>query len=420
MHLPPSQLRLHSTFLLVFVGLAFIFVWLTPTSNPSSETLQASGSLKTDTLGKKTAWPMFGGTPTRNMVSARGERYPGTFEKPLWKVSLGNRAYGGPTIANGKVFVGTNNENPRNQRDRRKPNADNPRGDPIDKGIVMCFKETTGEFLWQAVHDKLPAGGVYDWPKQGIPSTPIVEGNRVYYVSNRGTVVCADVEGFANGNDGFQGEKYQTKIDADIIWEFDMLEKLKISPHCITASSPLIVGDLIYVVTGNGVDESHVNLPSPDSPSFLALNKKTGKVVWKDASPGKNILHGQWGSPSYGMIKGVPQVLFPGGDGWLYSFKPETGELLWKFDGNPKDAKHQVGGNGSRSDYLVAPVIYQDKIYIGMGQDPEHFEGVGHFWCIDPAGKTGDISSELVTAAKASQVSIPARCSTSLLSASPS
>src|SRR5213076_1616438 len=97
-------------------------------------------------------------------------------------------------------------------------------------------------------------------------------------------------------------------------------------------------GDTLFVVTANGVDEGHVNVPSPEAPSFIALDKKTGKVKWQDSSPGKFIMHGQWSNPSYGVINGKPQVIFPGGDGWLYAFEPETGKLIWKFNGNPKDA----------------------------------------------------------------------------------
>ena len=72
-----------------------------------------------------------------------------------WKATLGSRAYGGPIVAGGKVFVGTNNENPRNKRDRGKATDDDPDGPPLDKGILMCFDEKTGKFLWQVVHDKL-------------------------------------------------------------------------------------------------------------------------------------------------------------------------------------------------------------------------------------------------------------------------
>ena len=76
----------------------------------------------------------------------------------------------------------------------------------------MCFRESDGKFLWQAVHDKLAAGRVNDWPEEGICSSPFVEGNRLYYVSNRCEVICADTEGFLDGkNDGVQDENYKIR-----------------------------------------------------------------------------------------------------------------------------------------------------------------------------------------------------------------
>lgn len=350
---------------------------------------------------------MFGGDATRNMVNLKAVGIP---EKPemdgpnqLWKADLGSRAYGGPTISGGKVFVGTNNERPRNTRDSVK-NAD---GDvePIDRGVLMCFDQATGKFLWQAVHDKLEAGQVVDWPKEGVCSTPTVEGERVYYVSNRCTVVCLDVNGRANGVQGTGLKHYDPKLkkdviydsptDADVIWEFDMMKQLGVFPHNMSAGCPLIVGDILYTVTANGVDEGHINIPSPESPSFIALNKQTGKLIWRSNLPGRNIMHGQWSNPLYAVIGGVRQIVFPGGDGWIYSFSPEEGELLWKFDANPKDSKYELGGTGTRSDFVGTPVLYDNKIYIGTGQDPEHFSGIAYFYCIDPAGKKGDISPVL-------------------------
>jgi outer membrane protein assembly factor BamB len=342
--------------------------------------------------------PMFGGTPARNMVNLTDK---GITDKPdpegpalKWKAELGSRAYGGPVIAGGKVFVGTNNERPRNPRDARKT----PDGEvePIDKGILMCFDEKTGEFLWQAVHDKHPAGQVTDWPKEGICSTPVVDGDKVYYVSNRCTVVCADVNGLANGNQGVTTEKYKDKTDVDILWEYDMMRELNVFPHNMAACSPLVAGGLIYVVTANGVDEGHFNIPSVEAPSFIALSAADGTLAWKSSLPGKWIMHGQWANPAYAEIGGVKQVIFPGGDGWLYAFEPTKGELLWKFDANPKDSVYKLGGEGTRNDFIGTPVVHDGKVYIGVGQDPEHFTGIAHFWCLDPAGKKGDISPTVV------------------------
>jgi outer membrane protein assembly factor BamB len=356
---------------------------------------------------------MFGGNANRNFVQANASFGAAQLlpvkeddkvvtpadAKIKWQGELGSRAYGGPTVSGGRVFVGTNNERPRNPRDAKK-NAD---GDlePTDMGILMCFDEATGKFLWQAVHDKLPGGLVVDWPKEGVCSTPAVEGDRLYYVSNRCTVTCADVKG---GTDGFQGkplqfidpvtkkmkEPYKTPTDADIFWEVDMIHELGVFPHNMSACSPLIVGDIVYVVTANGVDEGHINIPAPQAPSTIAIDKKSGKVLWKRNDPGTNIMHGQWSNPTYGVIKGVPQVIFPGGDGYLRGYKPETGDLLWQFDCNPKASKYELGGTGTKSDFIGTPVVAGDRVFIGVGQDPEHFSGVGHFWCIDPSKATAD------------------------------
>jgi outer membrane protein assembly factor BamB len=395
----------------VFTLLVAIFVRPVQTNHP--ESAPPGGTTRFDAGGGAT-WPMFGGALSRNMVN--------TFEKNIatdwdiktkknikWSVELGSRAYGGPTIVGGKIFIGTNNQAPRNPEIKG------------DKGIVMCFNEADGKFLWQAVHDKLPSGLVNDWPFEGICSTPFVEGNRVYYVSNRAELVCADTEGFKDGkNDGEQDEKYKSPLDADFIWRLDMMKELDVFPHNLATSSPLIVGDTIFLVTSNGVDEGHINVPSPKAPSFIAVNKKTGKVIWKNNTPsakiveglanaadqeafllrlqnrGEKIIHGQWSNASYGVVNGKPQVVFPGGDGWVYSFEPDTGKLIWRFDCNPKDAIYQLAGRGTRSEIIATPVIHENKVYIGVGQDPEHGEGLGHLWCIDMT-KTGDVSPDLVT-----------------------
>ncbi|MBY0527961.1 MAG: PQQ-binding-like beta-propeller repeat protein [Gemmataceae bacterium] len=322
-------------------------------------------------------WAMFGGTPNRNMVNLIDKNIPSEWDPKektniKWSSALGSRAYGGPTIAGGKIFVGTNNENPRDPKVKG------------DKGILMCFRESDGEFLWQMVHDKLPSGQVHDWPKEGICATPAVDGNRVYYTSNRCEVVCLDVE-----------PKKGTK-EANVIWSLDMMKDLNVFPHNMTSCSPVIIGDLVFIITANGVDEEHINIPSPEAPSFIAVNKKDGKVVWKDNSPGKMIMHGQWASPAYAEVNGKGQIIFPGGDGWLRAFEPTTGKPIWKFDCNPKGSKYALGGQGTRNDFIASPVIIGDRCYIGVGQDPEHFEGIGHLWCIDLT-KTDDTSPDLVT-----------------------
>ncbi len=336
-------------------------------------------------------WPMWGGLADRNMVSGTKD-VSLDFDlqegkNVLWTSNLGSQTYGNPVVAGGKVFVGTNNGG--GYRAEKHPAAD-------DKGVLLAFDEKTGKFLWQLTCEKLATGRVNDWPLQGICSTPVVEGDRMWVVSNRCELLCLDTEGFLDDeNDGdVKDEVDNEKGDADIVWKLDMIGELAVFPHNLATSSPVIHGDLVYLLTSNGVDEAHLEIPSPRAPCFLAVNKKTGKVVWEDNSPFDGILHGQWGSPAVGEVNGKTQVYFPGGDGWLYAMDAETGEQIWKFDLNPKETKWKLGGAGTRNAIIATPVFYDNSVLLAVGQDPEHGEGVGHLWRVD-ATKKGDVSAEL-------------------------
>jgi outer membrane protein assembly factor BamB len=326
-------------------------------------------------------WPMWGGTPDRNMVSSM-KGLPTTWDiktkkNVRWIAELGSQTYGNPVISNGVVLVGTNNEAMK---------------DPAvkgDKGILMAFRESDGEFLWQSVHDKLAAGRANDWPYQGVCSSPLIENGIAYYVSNRGELMAVDIDGFRDKtNDGLvKDEKQQRETDADIIWRYDMMEELGVLQHNMANSSPVMFENLIYVSTSNGQDESHVNVPSPKAPAIIAVDKTTGKLVWEDNSVGEKVLHGQWSSPAVAKIGDVVQVVIGQGDGWVRGFEAKTGKKLWEFDLNPKESVWPK----TRNEVISTPIILDNVVYIANGQDPEHGEGVGHLYAID-ATKRGDIT----------------------------
>ena len=49
------------------------------------------------------------------------------------------------------------------------------------------------------------------------------------------------------------------------------------------------------------------------------------------------------------------------------------------------------GGRGTKNSIIATAVVYEDKVFLGVGQDPEHGDGPGHLYAID-ATKRGDIS----------------------------
>lgn len=339
-------------------------------------------------------WPQWGGTVERNntpvdaKVPTKWDVEDGT--NILWSAALGSESYGNPVVANGKVYVGTNNGS---GYLTRYPTS-------VDLGVLVCFDEKDGKFLWQHSSEKLPTGRVHDWPDQGICCAPMIDGERGWFVSSRGEVICFDTEGFHDKeNDGpFKEEAFENVEEADVIWKLDMMKQLQVSQHNMCSCSVTSVGDYLFVNTSNGVDESHIKIPQEDAPSFICLNRNTGDVIWTDNSPGKNVLHGQWSSPAYGVFGGQEQVLFAGGDGWLYSFDPagegSKGKLLWKFDCNPKESVYALN-RATRNHLIATPVVYDGLVYVAVGEDPEHGEGGGHLWCIDPT-KRGDVSPTIV------------------------
>lgn len=295
-----------------------------------------------------------------DLASGRGVR---------WTVELGSYAYGGPVVAGGRIFVGTNNSRPRDP------------GLTGDRGVLVALDASDGTVLWQAVHEKLAQA--LDYPLQGVCSTPAVVGDRLYYVSNRGELICLDVEGFADGeNDGpVQDEERRGARDADVVWRLDLPARLGVVPHFMSATTPAVEGDLVFAVTSNGIDEAG-GVPAPQAPSFVAVDRRDGTVRWSDASPGSDLVDGQWGSARVATLAGRRQVLFPGGDGRLYAFVPESGELLWRHDGNAFPGEPLTGR--ARNALVASPVVAEGRVLVALGRDPEEGSGRGSVWAIHP------------------------------------
>src|SRR5262249_54022800 len=135
--------------------------------------------------------------------------------------------------------------------------------------------------------------------------------------------------------------------DPKQLWKLDTIDKLKVFPHRPLMQLGFVASvagykDKLYVVTHNGVDESHVQIPAPDAPSLVCLEKETGNVLWTDKSPGKNILECQISSPLVVEVNGKPQVIVGQGDGWLRAFEAQTGKVIWKCDLSPKEATWEI------------------------------------------------------------------------------
>lgn len=299
-----------------------------------------------------------------------------------WKAQLGARTVVHPVVADGLVWVCTNARHP-------NPDDETIKTKDYDGGVLMCFRESDGKLLWKHRTPRLDKDSVNDWVHAALGSAPLIEGDRLWYTNNRSEVVCYDIGPLKKGT----GDPLE-------VWKLSLIDKLGVYPHIPLmqagfAASVAGYKEWLYVVTHNGVDDSHVTLPAPNAPSLVCLEKKTGKVVWQDNSPGKGIMAIQISSPLAAEINGKAQVIVGQGDGWLRSFEAATGKLIWKCDLNPKNAApYEIGARSARSYIVATPVLYENRVYIGPGQENEHGDGPGCLYCIDPT-KTGDVSREL-------------------------
>jgi len=333
---------------------------------------------------------------------------PATGTNIKWSVSLGNNAYGSPVVAGGKVLIGANNTKRRDPRHRG------------DRGVLLCLNETDGSLCWQLVVPRIEGGDKYkDWPMIAICSPPTVDGDRVYAVTNRFEVVCLDLNGQADGNDGPYHDEGRhmvpadeapmevSEMDADIIWLLDMRSEVGMYPHDSAHSSILLDGPYLYLNTCNGVDNTHRKIRRPDAPSLIVVDKATGQLVARDGEGiGPRIFHSTWSSPALGEVNGQKRIFFGGGDGVCYAFEalrppanPEPVRSLkrvWRFDCDPSAPKEDVhryieNRHESPSNIKSMPVFYKNRVYLTCGGDIWWGKNEAWLKCID-ATQTGDIT----------------------------
>ncbi len=322
-----------------------------------------------------------------------------------WAVPIGRPTYGTPIIAHGKVLIGTLNDVPRDLRRDR------------GRSVLLCLDEKTGTFLWQLALPKDYRIPYFDSYCVGISSNPTIVDRRAFLTTGRGEVLCLDLNGMADGNDGpyrdeaalftFRDDTRPpfplTDKDADIVWRYDAFRELKSKPHDTNNCEIIHYDGLLVVNTGNSPDHTHIHVPDPEAPSLIIMDAERGiPLARDDFDIGSDISHGQWCSPGKARIGGVDFLFYGGGNGVLYAVKaPSRDELtrkfeangrnmirletVWKFHGDPRvsqgspqyspeGAPPSVMGMGSASYTCLPPPVFDDpadcqRIYMVFGHD---------------------------------------------------
>lgn len=235
-------------------------------------------------------WARYRG-PNGSGVSADGQEIPVTWdaEKNMkWKVALPGPGHSCPIVVGDKVLLtcwtgyGLDAEEPGDQKDLRLH--------------LLCYDRMSGKQLWStAVEPSLPEeryGGMF--AQHGYAThTPVSDGERVFAFFGKTGLVAFDLNG---------KKLWQKEVG-------DWLDRRGWG----SASSPILYKNLV-IVTASVEDEA-----------VVALDKATGKEVWKQAAEG---FGGTWGTPALAkvgdrtdLVLSVPYE--------VWGMNPETGKLRW-------------------------------------------------------------------------------------------
>ncbi len=228
--------------------------------------------------------------PSQVWLQWRGPNRTGQFPGPAWPDSLSGDhltqtwrvelgpSYSGPIVTADRVFV-TETANKECE-------------------VVRALNRSTGEQIWEirwpgAMSVPFFAASNGSW----IRATPVCDGQRLYVAGMRDVLTCLDTE---SGRE---------------LWRVDFVEQLGTPlPSFGFASSPLIVGNFVYVQAGGG---------------FVKLDKMTGKIVWRTLDDGGGMFGSAFSSPYLATIAGTPQLLVQTRTK-LAGVDPERGTVLWE------------------------------------------------------------------------------------------
>jgi outer membrane protein assembly factor BamB len=275
-----------------------------PVSRPSRPPGRGYGSVAATSIspsGDSSAnWPQWRG-PDRNDVSRETgllRTWPGDGPKLLWAFTNAGLGFSGPAIVGGRLFT---------------------MGAYSDKEYVYAIDAGTGKELWSAEIGPMFLNGWGDGPR----GTPTVDGNRVYAISGQGGLICVEADSGAK------------------VWLVDLHKNLGgETPSWGFAESPLVDGNQV------------VCTPGASQGALAALDKQTGKVLWRSE---KLTDPAAYSSIVVAEVGGLRQYIQMTAD-QVVGVAAADGRLLWRSN---------VAHNNTA--VISTPIVHQDHVYVTTG-----------------------------------------------------
>ncbi len=302
----------------------------------------------------------------------------------LWEYKLGRFQYAIPVVHGDYLLLGGDQ---RALQDKVLQKANTKHH---SSGAVVCINRHTGQLVWEVLTKGVTSEKTWWWGNYGVCASPVPEEDRVYVLGSGGDVLCLDMKGMANGNDGlFQDEltyfanegEPLTELKSsygDILWRYDAAREHGVCLHDAVAGTPLLIGDYLWLPTSQAIGRKGLHRDHPSKvkfdtegrkghgqhpsvlmgkdgvvqvkyekappapvPNVIVLNKNTGELVAYDDALVPYIFHGQWSSLSSGTVNGRRLIFYGDGYGVLHAYEEpdwanaDGAQVLkeaWSFD----------------------------------------------------------------------------------------
>ena len=240
-------------------------------------------------------WPQFHGPNRDNISAEKGllKKWPVNGPALIWTTRGLGHGFSSISIANGMIYTASS----------------------IGNNTVVIALNLEGKVLWKVKNGKPWTGS-----HPGSRGTPTIDGNRLFHQNPLGNLICLDAK------------------TGDRIWEFNIIEKFKSKvPRWALSESLLVDGDHL------------ISCPGGPQTCMVALNKKTGTVVWKAPSTGE--LAG-YASPALFEHEGL-RIITTLTLKSMIGVNADTGELLWR-------TKHET----YYDENIMTPIFHDGEIFV--------------------------------------------------------
>lgn len=248
----------------------------------------------------------------------------------LWRVPYGGRST--PIVMNGRVYLINNAGEGLTEQER-----------------VMCFDAGTGKVLWEHRFNVF----LTDIVSARVGWTNVVgdpETGNVYAHGVQGLLFCFD---------GKTGK---------VLWSHSLTEEYgRISGYGGRVTTPIIDRDLLIL----GMINASWGEYARGGNRFVAMDKRTGAVVWWSET-GFPVKDTYYSCPVVAKINGERLLISGGGDGGVHAFQVATGKKVWSY----------LIGAGAVN---IAPVVQDNLVYIGHGEENLDSGERGRLVCLDAA-----------------------------------